>query len=228
MNYFCHALPHLHRPHFVAGTAVPDWLSVVDRRVRVRAHQAAPFVESTDALVAEFAAGIVQHHADDQWFHTTRGFVEITQTLAKQFRTALGPSDDYDCAFLGHLLTELLLDAALIARFPAEFEQWCVGLREIPPTFVEDHVNQMARRPVTRLAEFVTAFVSAEILRDYRDDERLFWRLNQVLGRVKLSPLPGSFLAALSPAREFVNHRWQDLLPAEHYPWLTGREAAGG
>ena len=32
MNYFAHALPFLDRPYFVAGTAVPDWLTVADRR----------------------------------------------------------------------------------------------------------------------------------------------------------------------------------------------------
>ena len=37
MNYFAHALPFLDDdPYFVAGTGVPDWLSVADRDVRVR------------------------------------------------------------------------------------------------------------------------------------------------------------------------------------------------
>ena len=32
MNYFAHALPFLDQPYFMAGTAVPDWLTVVDRQ----------------------------------------------------------------------------------------------------------------------------------------------------------------------------------------------------
>ena len=28
VNYFAHGLRFLNRPHFLAGTAVPDWLSV--------------------------------------------------------------------------------------------------------------------------------------------------------------------------------------------------------
>ena len=33
MNYFAHGVRFLEDPYFLAGTAVPDWLSVVDRRV---------------------------------------------------------------------------------------------------------------------------------------------------------------------------------------------------
>jgi hypothetical protein len=40
MNYFAHARPFLDQPYFMAGTGVPDWLTVVDRRVRLRAKHA--------------------------------------------------------------------------------------------------------------------------------------------------------------------------------------------
>ena len=49
MNYFAHALPFLDQPYFVAGTAVPDWLSVVDRQVRVRRRHAEPLANAADA-----------------------------------------------------------------------------------------------------------------------------------------------------------------------------------
>ena len=39
MNYFAHGHRFVDDPYFLAGTAVPDWLSVVDRKVRVRAAQ---------------------------------------------------------------------------------------------------------------------------------------------------------------------------------------------
>src|SRR3984957_18435669 len=36
MNYFAHGIRFVDRPWFLAGTALPDWLSVIDRRVRLR------------------------------------------------------------------------------------------------------------------------------------------------------------------------------------------------
>ena len=59
MNYFTHALPFLDGdPYFLAGTAVPDWMSVADRQVRVRAKLAAPLREqSPNAQTRCVAAG---------------------------------------------------------------------------------------------------------------------------------------------------------------------------
>ncbi len=36
MNYFAHGYRFIDDPYFMAGTALPDWLSVADRRVRIR------------------------------------------------------------------------------------------------------------------------------------------------------------------------------------------------
>ena len=66
MNYFAHGRHFIDDPYFLAGTAVPDWLSVADRRVRVRARQAEQHVASDDPRVSRIAAGIVQHCRDDE------------------------------------------------------------------------------------------------------------------------------------------------------------------
>ena len=52
MNYFTHALNHLDRPYFMAGTASPDWLSVADRKVRLRPRQLDPWLDSSDEIQA--------------------------------------------------------------------------------------------------------------------------------------------------------------------------------
>ena len=57
MNYFAHALPFLDRPYFMAGTSVPDWLTVVDRKVRVRSRHIEPFLGDADGQLAEVAGG---------------------------------------------------------------------------------------------------------------------------------------------------------------------------
>ena len=48
MNYLAHAYQYLSDPYFVAGTNLPDWLSVVDRKVRVRAKPAQLLISSED------------------------------------------------------------------------------------------------------------------------------------------------------------------------------------
>lgn len=217
MNYFAHALHHLDRPYFVAGTAVPDWLSVADRKVRLRPRLLEPWFSSDDPVQAEVAAGAAQHLHDDGWFHATRGFVEVTTDLTHLFRKHLGADDKYHCGFLGHVGMEMLLDAVLMERFPAEFEHYYAVLATIEPEAVQAAVNRMAKQPTDRLAWFVELFRQKQVLRDYSDDDRLLSRLNQVLGRVKLSPLPPEAAALLALSREIVRNRIDDLLPIEHF-----------
>src|SRR5215208_7117669 len=117
VNYFAHAIRFLDRPWFLAGTAVPDWLSAIDRPVRVRARDAEPFADGSGTPLAELAAGIRQHHEDDGWFHATPAFHEVSSQLTRLFRELLTNADESPRApFLGHIATEILLDAVLIAR----------------------------------------------------------------------------------------------------------------
>ena len=74
MNYLAHAYQYLNKPLFMSGTGVPDMLSVVDRKVRVRSRNLKPLIESSELEVAEIAAGIQQHLDDDRWFHATKIF----------------------------------------------------------------------------------------------------------------------------------------------------------
>ena len=43
MNFFSHGFRYLDQPYLLAGTAVPDWLSYVDRKIRARRRLAEPF-----------------------------------------------------------------------------------------------------------------------------------------------------------------------------------------
>lgn len=221
MNYFTHAIHHLDRPYFAAATAIPDWLSVADRRVRLRPRQLEPWFESDDPIQAEVAAGAARHLHDDGWFHATRGFAEVTNELTLLFRNALGADDKYHCGFLGHVGMELLLDSVLIERHPEKIDRYYDLLGEVDPAQIQTAVNRMAKEPTERLAWFIDLFRQKQFLRDYSDDDRLLLRLNQVLQRVKLSPLPTEAIALLARAREIVRHRVDDLLPAEHFATIT-------
>jgi hypothetical protein len=219
MNYFAHAIRFLDRPYFVAGTAVPDWLSVVDRKVRVRTKLIEPFLLNDGSPQAEIATGARQHLDDDRWFHQTRAFAEVTAQLAVRFREVLGPDDGLRPGFLGHIVTELLIDAELIERHPREIERYYQVMSSVDPLVVQQAVNAMAKQRTEFLAPLIPRFVSERFLPDYLNDNRLLWRLNQVLRRVKLSPLPTQAKTVLSRARPLIRGRLSELLPEEHFGW---------
>ena len=58
MNYLAHGWRFSDQPYFLAGTAVPDWLSVIDRKMRARGKTAALFVDDADEKLAALARGI--------------------------------------------------------------------------------------------------------------------------------------------------------------------------
>ncbi len=217
MNYFAHAIRFLDRPYFVAGTAVPDWLSVVDRQVRMRGKLVEPFMLNDETTQSEVAAGVWQHLEDDRWFHQTRAFAEITAQLAIRFREALPPDDSLRTSFLGHIVTELLIDAELIERHPGQIERYYDVLRSVEPLAVQQAVNAMAKQPTEHIVPLIPRFIAERFLPDYLNDDRLLHRLNQVLRRVKLPPLPAETESVLRLARPLIRDRLSELLPEEQF-----------
>ena len=60
VNYVAHTYRFLDDPYFAAGTGVPDWLAVADRKVRVRRKHAKPLAEDSDPVTASVARGVLQ------------------------------------------------------------------------------------------------------------------------------------------------------------------------
>ena len=214
MNYFAHGIRFVDRPWFLAGTALPDWLSVIDRRVRLRARRVVPFADGSGSPQAELAAGVLQHLDDDAWFHRTAAFALVTGELTRLFRESLPGDDGYRPSLLGHIVTEMLLDAVLIDRDPPRLDAYYAALETVEGQIVEEAVNAMARYATDRLALFVPLFSRERFLEDYGDSSRLLFRLNQVLRRVKLNPLPGEVATVLETARKHVEQNAEALLPA--------------
>jgi hypothetical protein len=217
MNYFTHALNYLDRPYFMAGTAVPDWLSVADRKVRLRPNMLQPWLVAEATIQCEVASGALQHLNDDDWFHSTRGFVEITNELTGWFRSFLGPDERYHCGFLGHVGMELILDGVLMEMYPQQFQDYWKTLDDVEPSHVETAVNRMARFPTERLAWFIDLYRREQFLRSYESDDALIYRLSQVSTRVKLPPIPCEAAEVVTKGRSLVRRRLRDLLPEEHY-----------
>jgi hypothetical protein len=213
LNYFTHGFRFLDRPFFLAGTALPDWLSIADRRVRLRARNVLPFADDTGTPAAEIAAGVLQHLADDAWFHKTAAFAVASAELTVLLRRAIPADDGYRPAFLGHILTEILLDSILIERHPLKLADYYAALSRLDAGLVEDAVNNMARRPTDRLKHLIPRFVEERFLADYGDSKRLLFRLNQIMRRVGLSPLPNGLESSIEEARCIVAIHAAGLLP---------------
>ncbi len=212
MNYFAHGRHFVEDPYFLAGTAVPDWLNVVDRRLRVRSQQARLCVDSPDEHVARVAAGILRHCEDDAWFHGTRAFAESSLELSRRLRERLPADDGFRPHFLGHILVEILLDAVLIADDPARLDAYYAAIDGLDAGAVEAAVGTIAARPAANLGTFIGLFSRERFLSDYLDDGKLWFRLNQVMRRVGLPLLPRGFDQTLAAARPLVRDRAGELL----------------
>jgi hypothetical protein len=212
MNYYAHGYRFVQTPCFLAGTAVPDWLSVVNRRVRARRRLAEPWTDDADPDVREVARGIVQHHHDDAWFHATRAFAELSLALTVGVRELLAGDPGFRPSFLGHILVEVFLDAALIAADPDRLERYYAALESLDPVLVSEIIQRMTTGPVPGLEAVLPRFCRERFLYDYLDDAKLLARLNRVMGRVKLPILPASFVTFLPTARHLVTARQDDLM----------------
>lgn len=218
MNYFTHGMRFVDRPYFLAGTALPDLLSVVDRRVRLRARTVQPFADGSETPIAQLAAGVLQHLEDDAWFHRTAAFAVASARLTVLFRDALPSDDGHRPAFLGHILTEMLLDRVLIERDPSALDAYYAAFDRLDAGIVAVSVNRMATQTSDCLRDFIPLFVRERFLADYLDTNRLLFRLNQIMRRVKLNPLPAAFEGVLDPARAIVIRHAAGLLPG----WISG------
>lgn len=212
MNYLAHGYRFLDSPNFLAGTAVPDWLSVVDRRVRVRSRAAATLRESPDNAIRQIASGIEQHLADDQWFHQTRVFAETSLQFAVELRQRLPGDEGFRPSFLGHILVEVLIDATLIERDRSLADRYYDAMDRVSGAKVQHVVNAIAKVQTDRLDGWIARFRQVKFLYDYLDDAKLLLRMEQVMARVGLPPLGEHLVAWLPSARQIVADRCDQLL----------------
>lgn len=213
MNYLAHAYRFLDRPLFAAGTALPDWMNVVDRKNRARRQYAEPILLDVDPRFAEFAAGVIQHHNDDHWFHGQEAFVHLSSMFAIEIRDLLQPGLGHQAAFVGHISVELLLDAALIEQDESLLFKYYQMIESLDGLVVQAAANKILKRPVDRLALLIPRFHQERFIADYVDDIRMQYRLGGVMRRVGLPALP-DITQWLKSARTRVYEKTAELLPS--------------
>jgi hypothetical protein len=214
MNYLAHGYRFLESPLRLAGTALPDCLSVVDRRVRLRSRRIRGLLNELSAEEREVAEGVLQHLRDDDMFHTCPTFLMLESELTGRFRRVLTDRFDHRPPFLGHIVTELLLDAAIAEEQPGLLEGWYRSMETISGEWIQAVVNRLATHTTFELPAFLGKFLGARVLFDYLDDQRLLVRLNQVLRRVTLPEIDSECLPVLSTGRLLLRKHARELLQA--------------
>lgn len=212
MNYLAHGYRFLDSPLMVAGTAVPDWLSVVDRKVRIRRLRVTERISVLEGPDRRIAEGMLQHLDDDDRFHNSPCFVMLEAELLVRFRREMPDPFDHRPPLLGHIVTELLLDALIAEQTPEILSRYYAALENVSAVQVEDLVNRVATRTTDRLSSFIHHFRTSRFLYDYLDDRLLLHRLNQVLRRVTLPSLDERSLAVLRDARRLLRIHGHELL----------------
>ncbi|MGB7328573.1 MAG: hypothetical protein WBD31_27095 [Rubripirellula sp.] len=212
MNFLCHAIPYLDQPLLAISTGVPDWMSVVDRKVRARGKYAAQHVDSDDPALAAVAGGILRHIADDRWFHGTAAFVETNLRLAVELRDRLPGDTGFRPMFVGHILIEMLLDSYWLRDDPSLGQRYYDAVSAADAAVVQQSVVTITGKQVTGLSSVIQRFADMKFLYDYRDHTKLLMRINQVMARVGLSQLPDSLVEWLASADKLVESRRVQML----------------
>lgn len=216
MNYLAHGWRFANEPYLLAGTAVPDWLNVIDRKMKVRSKTAALFVQHEDQATAAIARGIVQHHRDDAWFHDSPAFTRLSADFSRQLAAVLPGDEGFRPWFLGHILVELLLDAALIEEDSRRVDDYYAALAALDPGIAQAAVNAIATKETERLSALLPRFLAERFLYDYLDDGKLLFRVNGVMRRVGLPLVPLEVTGLFAGLRQSVRQTRDELLTGEH------------
>ncbi len=212
MNYYAHGFRFLHDPYFLAGTALPDWLGVVDRKLRLPPNQIRHWLDDSDPSLRSLAAGVLRHHEDDEAFHTGAAFARLQVTFAKAIASRDPGATDLAKYLLAHIVPELMLDALLIECEPTRLDEYYEVVLSLDGGHLSAMIGRMAGREPDSLAKFLSIFHRERFLADYGDDGRLCYRLSQVLTRVGWGPLPEGFVELVPSMRQAVNEVKGDLI----------------
>lgn len=78
--------------------------------------------------------------------------------MTRRFRHALPPDDGFRCSFLGHIVTESLLDGVLMDQDPTLLDRYYGQLSLVSADLVQNSVNAIARQPTEHLARFIEIY----------------------------------------------------------------------
>jgi hypothetical protein len=209
VNYLAHGFLHVDDPWFVAGTALPDWLRVLGKRLRL---EPASVERLSDDDSVRLARGVLRHQDDDRRFHSSAAFADARHEVAERLRAVLPRDAGHRPSFIAHVLVEMELDASISDEDPMRLEAYYAALAQLEPEDVAAAARRLDPDIPDRLPDLFRRFVSDRFLADYQAPDRLFSRLNLVLRRARQPILPHGAIRVLPAARRSVEARRDELL----------------
>ncbi len=206
MNYLAHSFPYVfHDDQLacwrVAGTSLPDWLRVIDKQARLRPEVLARAPRNDPRFLA-MTQGAQRHHDDDLRFHQHDAFDALSHDVAAGIRLRfLG----LRASTLGHVLVEMLLDAALLQQHPALLHRFYAHIDALDDVVVAAFVRQTTGRPLPLAELFLARFRTSRFLALYTTDEGLFDCLRGVWRRADIGELPDEFVDVVAATRGRVS-----------------------
>ena len=220
MNYLAHGLPFLadvadhdddHVGFRVAGTALPDWLRVVDKKARLRSEILDVVHVDDDVRFAALRDGARRHHEDDLRFHGDDAFDAVATSMAAQLRAHDG---SLRASTLGHVLVEMLLDAALMQSRPGLLERYYDVLDAVDEARVAAFARRATGRPLEHAEHLIDRFRRVRFLAAYPSDDGLFDCLAGLCRRAGLQPPPSSSLSVIAAGRLQVEPLVERFFPS--------------
>lgn len=214
MNCLSHAWKYLDDPWFAAGTCLPDWLGMVDRKARMRRGRIDQFLQDgpADDWEQRLARGVLQHLADDEVFHSSPIFLQLSNEVSRMVSAAAPCDNSHRAPFVGHIVVELQLDAAIETESPGTLDKYYAALSSICPVRMEASVNRVATKPTDQLVRFMEKYLNSRFLFAYLDDSQLLQQVNRIMNRVGMDALPATLLPSLNASRKLVWENRRELL----------------
>ncbi len=213
VNYLAHAYRYFSDSDFVLGTQVPDFLNMVDRKARARSKQAMLHLKSPDSFLSRVAAGVVQHHRDDQAFHGSSEFLMLQERLSAHLRSHSPDPRGMRSWFTAHIAIEMLMDGALHEQSPGILDELYSIYRRCDVQQFRQTVETLTGRSLPTLDKQYAFFLSEKFLYDYSTDAGLLYRINRILQRVGLEPFLPDQGQWVKVARSWVSNHLSTLMP---------------
>lgn len=195
MNFLAHFLIALRTlpssaslPDYTVGTALPDLLPLAARRVRLRPERINLVGDPETAM----GAGVRVHLATDAAFHKTAAFAEA-QAQAKRRLTEAGFAGmRVRGFFVGHVLTELALDAALLRATPSLGEEFYAAFSAADFAAAARWTEAVTQRALPLLPAVLDRFARSRYLLSYAGNTGVAEGLSRLCGQAGQDTFEGA------------------------------------
>lgn len=212
-------------PFYVVGNALPDLLTLADRRRRLRPSSVGQAPAATPEGNA-LRAGALAHLITDAAFHKTVAFADAQARLNGLIAQANFADMRVRRFFLAHVLVELALDAVLLRGDATLADNFYRAFSAAPPPQVAAWTETTLGTPLPTLPGVLTRFAASRYLLSYAHDDGVAEGLSRVSVKARQDAFVGDnrrrlvglvsqavpIVAALTPA---LLHETVSALPVQ-------------